>query len=213
MITAAIAREPVDDPLQPVIVGVDVARYGDDRSVIMVRQGGTLRDIRVYREIDTAQLTGYLCEVLNTLRDEHPTTFIDAVGLGAGVVDQCRARGFTVNEVLSGVPASDSQHYENKRAEMLDRVRQWLESRGCLPAGYDWIAEICGPEYDYASGRLRIERKEHMKRRGLASPDLLDAIAYTFAEEVALKTMPVVHMPAQFYHPPAASGAAARRPR
>ena len=132
-----MARASVDDPLQPVIVGVDVARYGDDRSVIVVRHGGTLRDIRVYREIDTARLTGYLCEILDAIRHEQPTTFIDAVGLGAGVVDQCRARGYTVNEVLAGVAAHESQHYENKRAEMLDKVRQWLESRGCLPAGYD----------------------------------------------------------------------------
>lgn len=189
-VNAALARPPVADPLQPVIVGVDVARFGDDRSVIVVRQGGTLRELRVYREIDTARLTGYLCERLDALRAEAPTTFIDAVGLGAGVVDQCRARGYAVNEVLAGVPAQDPVHYVNKRCEMHDRVRQWLKTRASLPAGTDWVQECCGVEYDYATGKLRLEGKEHMKARGLASPDILDALALTFAEPVALRGMP-----------------------
>ena len=206
LIAAAQARTPVDDPLQPTVVGVDVARFGDDRSVILVRRGGTIRETRVYREIDTVRLAGYVCEVADQYRAEQPTLFIDAVGIGAGVVDQCRARGYAVQEVQAGGLAQDPQHYANKRAEMWDRTREWLRTRGCLDAQAqatrDLVADLTAPEYAYdAHGRLQIETKASMKARGLASSDVADALVHTFCEPVALKGMPAHQPPTQFYHP------------
>jgi hypothetical protein len=194
LITAARARQPVDDPLQPTIVGVDVARFGDDRSVILVRCGGTIRETRIYREIDTVRLAGYVCEVADQYRSVSPTLFIDAVGIGAGVVDQCRARGYAVHEVQAGGSAQDPLHYANKRAEMWQRTKQWLETRGCLadtPVMRELSTDLTAPEYAYdAQGRLQLETKASMKARGLASSDVADALVHTFCEPVALKGTP-----------------------
>jgi hypothetical protein len=200
-VEAAAEREPVEDPLQPTIIGVDVARYGDDRSAIVVRQGAQLVDIRVYREIDTVRLAGFVCEVVDQYRAEEPTVCIDGVGLGAGVVDVCQARGYQVEDVQAGRAARDSLRYHNLRAEMWDGLRQWVESRASLDAQHPEYqalkADLCAPEYGYnEKGQLQMERKAHMKARGLASPDLGDAVALTFAVPVAPKHMP------QFYTRP-----------
>jgi hypothetical protein len=193
-VRAAERRQAVDDPLQPTIVGVDVARYGDDRSCVVVRQGARLLEVRVYREIDTVRLAGFVCEVVERYRAEQPTVCIDGVGLGAGVVDVCRARGYRVEEVLAGSRAQDPLHYFNLRAEMWDGMRRWVETRAALAPNPELAADVCGPEYGYNDqGQLQIERKEHMKKRGLASPDLADAVAMTFAVPVALKGMPPAH--------------------
>lgn len=174
------------DVLQPVIIGVDVARYGDDRSVILVRQGGTIRDQRIFHSINTVRLCGYVCETMDAYQEEHPVTFVDGVGIGAGVVDQCRARGYPVQEVLGNAAPQDQTHYTNKRAEMWDGMKKWLETRGALdPDDRDFPPDLTGVEYDYDTGKLRLEKKEDMKARGLASPDLGDALALTFAEPVA----------------------------
>lgn len=198
-------RLPVEDPLQPTIVGVDVARYGDDRSVIVVRQGARLVDVRVYRELDTVRLAGFVCEVADQYRQAQPTVCIDGVGLGAGVVDVCRSRGYRVEDVLNGSRAQDPLHYDNLRAESWDKLRQWLETRAALDARAPYMteltADLTAPEYGYNDkGLLQIERKEHMKARGLASPDLADALALTFAVPVAPKGMPPP-APPTFYHP------------
>jgi hypothetical protein len=206
LLGAAQARPAVDDPLQPTIVGVDVARFGDDRSVILVRRGGTIVETRVYREIDTVRLAGFVCEVADTYRSDQPTLFVDAVGIGAGVVDQCRARGYAVQEVQAGGAAQDPMHFANKRAEMWHRTREWLTTRGCLDPQAATTRELCtdlqAPEYGYDNqGRLQIETKASMKSRGLVSSDVADALVHTFCEPVALKGMPAVQVPTQFYHP------------
>jgi hypothetical protein len=194
----AALRGAVDDPLQPTIIGVDVARYGDDRSAIVVRKGGRLVEMRVYRELDTVRLAGFVCEVADHYRAEGPTVCIDGVGLGAGVVDVCRARGYRVEDVLAGSRASDPQHYFNLRAEMWDKMRRWVETRASLAASPELSADLTGPEYAYNElGQLQLERKEHMKARGLASPDLADALALTFAVPVAPRTMPTAPPPPQ----------------
>ena len=203
----ALARFPVEDPLQPTIVGVDVARYGDDRSVIVVRQGARLLDVRVYRELDTVRLAGFVCEVADQYRQEQPTVCIDGVGLGAGVVDVCRSRGYRVEDVLNGSRAQDPLHYDNLRAESWDKMRQWLETRAALDARAAYApaltADLTGPEYGYNDkGLLQLERKEHMKARGLASPDLADALALTFAVPVAPKGMPPAMAPPMPQGPP-----------
>jgi hypothetical protein len=189
-IDEATKREATKDPLQATIIGVDVARYGDDRSVILVRQGACITDLRIYREIDTVRLAGFVCEVTDLYQNEQPTLCIDAVGLGAGVVDVCRNRNYRVEEVYAGGRPQDPMHYENVRAEMWDTMRKWLRTRAWLDpsASYylDLKADLLGPEYGFNDkGQLQLERKRHMKDRGIASPDVGDALALTFAVPVA----------------------------
>jgi hypothetical protein len=198
------------DPLQPTVIGVDVARYGDDRSVIVVRQGAQIVDVKIYREIDTVRLAGFACEVVESHRSglsptgtygvqtyaaSEPVLCIDGVGLGAGVVDICKTRGYRVEDVLAGQKPQDPLHYDMLRSEMWDNMRKWLKSRAAFDKRAAWYpelkADLLGPEYGFDDKmRLQLERKEHMKARNLASPDVGDALALTFAVPVAPRRMP-----------------------
>lgn len=186
VITLAQERELVEDDSAATVIGVDVARYGDDRTVILVRQGGAILAKRVYRELGTVQVAGFVVEAIREFQAH--ATFIDTVGIGAGVYDQVVSLGHkNVHEVQSGAQAQDHLHYANKRAEMWDRLKAWLETRGCLDVADRGLPpELTGIEYGYdVRGRLQLEKKDDMKKRGLASPDEADALAFTFAEHVA----------------------------
>ncbi len=88
LIEEAMKRELILEAYysSPVVFGVDVARFGDDASVILVRQGVAILGIRKYREVNTVQLSGYVVEAIKKYNPQ--TVFIDVVGIGAGVVDQ-----------------------------------------------------------------------------------------------------------------------------
>lgn len=186
LIAQAQQRDALPDEIAPVVVGVDVARFGDDRSIIQVRKGPQLLARHSYREQSTVQVAGFVVEVMERWKPQ--AVFIDTDGVGGGVYDLVVDRGFRgVHEVHSGGSAQAPQHYMNKRAEMWARGKAWLEHRGQLGRGDEGlIGELTSIEYGYdAKGRLQMERKVDMKRRGLASPDEADAWCLTFAEHVA----------------------------
>jgi hypothetical protein len=188
--TASAPLLPAGDSTAAVVIGVDVARYGGDRSVIIVRKGPLLLATRVYRELSTVQLAGFVAEAIQTFQPQ--AVFVDTVGIGAGVYDQVTALGYDAIEVNAGLPAQDAAHYANWRAEMWDGMRQWLRTRACLdPNDTALPPDLTGIEYGYdIKGRLQLERKEDMKKRGLASPDLGDALSLCFARPVAPVTRP-----------------------
>lgn len=187
ILALAHAREVVADQLAPVILGVDVARFGDDRSCIIARQGGRILAKRVYREFDTAQLGGHVIAAIN---EWHPqAVFVDADGLGAGTADHVRAMGYRslVHDVHSAAKPRDPLQYENKRAEMWVDCKAWLATRASLREDKELSADLLAPEYGYnvRTGRLQIEAKSEIKKRTGLSPDCADALVYTFAEAVA----------------------------
>lgn len=168
----------------PVVMGVDVARYGDDRSIILVRQGGEIKKIRKIHGIDTMQLVGFVIEEINYFNPA--AVFVDAVGMGAGVVDRLRQLGYDVIEVNGAEKALHEDLYHNLRAEMWDSMRTWLKT-AYLPKDDDLKADLIGVEYGFdAKNRIQLEKKEDMKKRGLASPDIADALALTFAFPVGI---------------------------
>lgn len=166
----------------PRILGVDVARFGDDRSVIQQRQGLGALDPIIMRGLDNMTLASRVAAVIDAWKPD--ATFIDA-GRGEGVIDRLRQMGHSVIEVnFGGKPIND--HYVNKRAEMWDMMAQWLKSGGTLPNHPELKSDLCVPTYDFdAAGRLRLESKDAIKERGLRSPDIADALALTFAAPVA----------------------------
>ena len=168
----------------PIIIGVDVARFGGDRSVISVRQGLKIHELKSYPNFDTIE---FAREVIQTKREwEADYIFVDVVGLGAGVVDYIRDVGYSVIEVNAGEKAEDSFKYFNKRVEMWDRMRQWLKNAD-IPNDPELIADLTNPEYKIVKDQqLKLETKEEMSKRGVPSPDKGDAIAHTFYEEVAM---------------------------
>lgn len=204
IIQAAKLREFVEDIHQPVIIGVDPARYGDCRSVIIVRKGAKIIEKLTYSDVNSIQLAGYVNETIERHggKELSAYTFIDSVGIGAGVVDQCKERGYKVQEVFSGNPANDTQHYANKRAEMADLMKEWLVKFASLEHDRELEADWLNIQYFYnVRGQLQIESKEDMRARGVASPDIADALSYTFAEKVRLPSAGTWGPPTTFYHP------------
>ena len=165
----------------PKVIGVDVARFGEDKTVICIRQGRKVLELRRYRGLDTMQVAA---KTVSAIREFKPTaTFVDGVGIGAGVVDRLRMLGHDIIEVNAGVKASDERTYYNKRAEMGDRLRIQMIEGMDLPNDADLRKALIGIEYGFdAKEKMRLERKQDMKKRGLESPDDFDAIAYTYAE-------------------------------
>lgn len=186
----AAQREEFSDSKAPIVLGVDVARFGDDASVIYVRQGRDARShgYQMFRELDSIQLAARVAEKIKELKPVK--VFVDGTGgYGSGVVDQLKANGYSnlVEDVQFGSKALDADIYFNKRAEMYGLTKKFLET-GLIPDDQDLINDLCGVEYGFArENKIQLEKKEDMKKRGLASPDIADALALTFAFPVPLR--------------------------
>ena len=117
--------------------------------------------------------------------DVPDAVFVDGGGVGGGVVDRLKMLGYRVIEVQSGEKARDEERYLNRRVEMWDAMREWLVY-GCIDRDEALIDDLTNPEYSiHLKGQLKLESKDAMRKRGLASTDDGDALALTFAEPVA----------------------------
>jgi hypothetical protein len=175
----------------PKILSCDVARFGDDQTVIGVRQGRHSRILAKYRGLDTVQVAERVIEFIG--KEAPDATVIDADGIGAGVIDQIRFRGFArrLFEFHGGQSASDSAAYYNARAEVWGKLREWLVAGAEIPDDPELEADLTGPEYGFsAKQQIQLEKKEDMKKRGLSSPDCGDMLAMTFGVKVAAPTPP-----------------------
>jgi len=167
----------------PLIIGVDVARFGDDQTVICARRGRKVYALSKFRELDTMQVAGQVAAVIKALKPA--LVNIDIGAMGAGVVDRLREQGFDVRGINFGGEPTDKIKYANKRAEMWGEMAAWLKEAGEIPDDYELKQDLIGPEYTYTSSQqLLLEKKESMKKRGLPSPDCADALALTFASLV-----------------------------
>jgi len=169
----------------PLIVGVDPARFGDDRSVIVLRQGLRMENPRIYTGIDNMALAS---AVANVIEDRDPdAVFIDA-GAGSGVIDRLRQLGYEVTEVPFGGKATFPNLFVNKRTEMWWAIKEWVGQGGAIPNDTTLKQELSTPLYWYdAVGKRVLESKDEIKKRlqGGGSPDIADALALTFAYPVA----------------------------
>ena len=176
---------PDDIKDAPRILGVDPARFGDDRSVIFARQGLQAFAPAVFRGIDNMELAA---RVAAKIQDWKPdAVFIDS-GAGAGVIDRLRQLGHDVVEVPFGGKATNPALFLNRRGEMWFEVADWLRMGGAIPNDNALKQELATPVYWYdAAGRRVLEPKDDIKKRlqGGGSPDLADALALTFAYPVA----------------------------
>ncbi len=131
-------------------------------------------------------VTGRVAKEIDRLEPE--AVFLDVTGLGAGVYDRLRERGYKeVHAVNFGSKAREAQRYANKRAEIWARLAGWLLDEGGadIPDSDEWQASLCAPGYSFDSNsRLLLEKKEDIRGRVGFSPDVGDALALTFAENV-----------------------------
>lgn len=191
---------PAEAGGEPLVFGVDCARFGDDESVLAIRCGSDARSRawKSWRRVDAMQLAGDIA--LEAARWHPDAILVDAGNIGAAIVDRLRqlVGDVPVMEVWFGGEGRDAElepgvavHTANKRAEIWTRMRAWLR-HGALPDHARLIDDLAGPTYSFAADdtRVRIERKADMKKRGLASPDWADALACTFAEPVLPRAAP-----------------------
>ena len=165
---------------EEVILAVDVARYGSDRSVILRRRGDRVEDIRVLRQMDTMQVTGW---VVAAIRDHKPSrVHVDEIGIGAGVVDRLRELGHPVIGVNVGHRARQGDLYADLRAEGFWELRERFTSgRITIPNDSELISELVSLCYRVDStSRIRIESKEELRKRHQPSPDKADALMLAF---------------------------------
>lgn len=196
LVEEAMRRQPVAERFigRTAAIGVDVARFGDDQSVIRTRVGrdGVGIPAKRYRELNTMQLASKVAEHIDYIKTLGMScvVFVDGGGVGGGVVDRLRQLNHDVVEVQFGGKADDPRKYLNKRAEMWGRLKEWLAT-GCLPYDETTITDLTSVEYQYtAADQIQLESKEHMKARGLASPDDGDALALTLAFPVPEYQLP-----------------------
>jgi hypothetical protein len=173
----------------PIIWGLDVARFGSDSSVLCKRQSNVVHTLERWRNLDLMQLTGAVVAQYEACdhKNRPAEILVDSIGLGAGVVDRLRelklpARGINVSES----PAMGGT-YLNLRAELWHKAKAWLEKRDCkIPNNEDLIGELATVRYTFTSnGKIKIESKDDIRRRGLKSPDMADAFVLTFATDAA----------------------------
>ena len=183
LVTEAVKRQYVERDIAyaPVVIGVDVARFGDDATVFFKRQGLVAFEPVVIRKLDNMAVADRLVSYIMENRPD--AVFVDA-GAGAGVIDRVRQLGCTVTEVAFGGRAL-SEKYRNRRAEMWIEMAAWLRSGGGIPNHATLKADLSAPTYLFdASGKMVLESKDRIKERLGRSPDLADALALTFAAPV-----------------------------
>lgn len=174
----------------PVVIGIDPARFGDDSSVIVVRQGLCLLTADEFEGLDNVVVARKVLELAEKFKAD--AIFCDA-GQGAGIIDILRHEDLYVHEVNFASKPNNPLSYLNRRAEIWDQMRIWLESGASIKLGAEkksiterLAPELSTPAYDYVPGTniKRLESKDSIKGRLGWSPDVADALAVTFSEPV-----------------------------
>lgn len=184
------------------IMGVDVAREGDDKSVVVRRQGRYAAwEPIVMRNVSSTQGAGRVGREWVDWKAN--ACFIDNTGgFGGGWLDKLRELGYSPQGIhFAGKP--EDARYFNKRAEMWFRMAEWVKEGGILPNEPELVAELTVPTYSFKGDRLLLEDKDQIKERLGRSPDIADALALTFAAPVAPPDMarPHLHVPVGDHNP------------
>lgn len=178
-------------------LGVDPARYGDDRTTICFRQGRKVHWIRPYSKKSTMEVVGLVVMAIRETKAKQCA--VDVGGLGAGVYDRLvelvKPEECEIVQVNSAESPIDANKYTNKRAEMWGEILGWIEKQPAyLPDSDELMADLTQIRYSYDSNSaLKMERKEDMKKRGFRSPDMADSLGLTFAKPIKkIEKQPVI---------------------
>jgi len=170
------------------IWALDVARQGNDSSVLCKRQGPVIHPLTVWNNLDLMQLSGAVkAEYDAVSMSKKPVEIIvDSVGLGAGVLDRLRELGLPARGLNVSERSMQKETYINLRAELWFKCKAWLEGMDVkIPHDDRLWAELAAPRYHFtSSGKIQVESKEAMKKRGINSPDRADAVCLSLANEM-----------------------------
>ena len=165
----------------PLLLGVDVARFGSDKTIFVLRQGEKLIDIKKFQGLDTMEVTAEIMSYYNQHRDIS-MIFIDEVGLGAGSYDRAKQLNLPVTGINVGNKSSNSKVYYNLRAELYDELKGWIRASADIPHDDELVDQLASLQYGFNQRtQLQLMTKGDMKKKlGLPSPDIADALAFTF---------------------------------
>jgi len=189
LVESAQNRDVVVSDEAMIVWGLDVARFGSDATALCKRQGPIVTELRSWRGLDLMQTTGRIVAEYEALApSKRPTEIlVDSIGVGSGVVDRLQELGLPVRGVNVAESPSMGDTYMNLRSELWFKCKAWLEDRSCkLPKDDQLIAELTAIRYSFtSSGKMKAESKDEMRKRGLGSPDLADALCLTMASDAA----------------------------
>lgn len=165
------------------LIGVDPAISDNDRCAIIRRRGRQAYNIETLKNHNTMEIVGYIKRIIE--RENPHKVFIDCIGVGAGVTDRLHEMGFSCVEAVNvGRSANLKEKFANLRAEIWSEMRDWLagEVDVDIPDDDELHRDLANIGFKYRSnGQLLLESKDDMRKRGLPSPDISDALALTFA--------------------------------
>jgi hypothetical protein len=189
LVETARTREIQSHEFEALVFGLDVARYGDNESVLFARRGRDARNEGRWRwqGLSTVQLADAVANLIALRKPDG--VFVDEGGVGGGVVDYLRMLGFSIIGVNFGGKAAMAPRgtlVANKRAEMYVNGLHWLQDGGALPDDEKLAKQLISTQYGFnAKNAILLESKDDMRRRGEESPDDSDALMLTFAYPVA----------------------------
>lgn len=170
----------------PLILGVDIARYGSNRTVAVIRQGDRVLKMWDWQGTATTETTRRVQEIYQNYQPKPAAVVVDETGVGGGVVDQLIENGIPVIGFNAGNRAGQSARFDSLRSESWFRLRERFATGNVeLPAHRQLRADLIAPTYSFApNGRVRVERKDQLRRRGVDSPDFADAVMMAFAVDL-----------------------------
>jgi len=190
-IEAAMARE-VPDGMVPREIGVDVARFGSDKTVLATRHGLKILPLKSFAKLGTTETTGH---AIVEFREQQASAIkVDDIGVGGGVTDPLQEQGYPAYGINTSMRASDPEKFFNLRSELWWLMRELLNPDPrinpypiSLPDDDELLADLCGVKYKITSkGQIRVEAKDEMKKRIGRSPDRADAVILAFAPVTAV---------------------------
>lgn len=186
-VQAAVGREIVQDGKPPLVYGVDVARGGDDKSVLLKRRGNVVESLREYSRIDTMQLVGWIVREYaddKELGDVPVAIFIDVIGLGAGVYDRLREMKYCAYAVNVANTAVKKDKFGRLRNELWWAVREKFEAGTIsIPDDKELTDELSTMKVHPpdSKGVMQVYSKAELKKQGYKSPNKADALCLTYA--------------------------------
>jgi phage terminase large subunit len=168
------------------IWGLDVARFGQDRTALAKRRGNVLEEaVKTWSGLDTMEVSGRVLDIWRATppSDRPDEILVDVIGLGAGVADRLRELGLPARGINVAESAALTERFGNLRAELWWEAREWFSAKDCALAGDEELgAELVDVKYKFtSSGKIQIESKDDIKKRSRRSPDIADAFILTFA--------------------------------
>lgn len=183
--------EDMKTPESRLELGVDVARFGDDRTVICVRRGRKVLEFISRGKLHEYDVAALVVETVKQYRragEQKPLVKVDAVGVGLGVVSILSQKGnlFDCYGINSGERADREDEFVNLRSQLWFNLGSWLRSGGTLPKVSKLEGDLLAPTYDFDErNRRRVEKKKETKKRINRSPDFADALALAVYNPVA----------------------------